>query len=217
MEAPKMSAIRLCFVGDSILLGYGDPELVGWTGRACRTVTRRRQPLTAYNLGVRGDTSADVELRWRKEVDVRSRTHDRVAIVFGFGLNDCAVRDGSEFRVAPELTAHHARAILASAGQSMTTLLVGPAPVDDTRLPPQVTPGVIYRVSNRDLVERSQILSEAARECGVPYLDLMTPLLGDSLWAKAMAVGDGVHPPAGGYARIASLVGRWGDWRGLFV
>ena len=48
----------ICFVGASVLAGVGDPKALGWVGRV---VARSIQPdlrLTAYNLGVRGQTSA---------------------------------------------------------------------------------------------------------------------------------------------------------------
>ena len=54
-----------------MVAGVGDPKGQGWV---TRVVGRTQYPdleLTAYNLGVRGDTSADVLRRWATEVPVR--------------------------------------------------------------------------------------------------------------------------------------------------
>ena len=71
--------VGLCFVGSSMTAGYGDPKGLGWVGRV---VSRTQHPdldLTAYNLGVRGDTSADVMARWRTETAPRWVNRDRAS------------------------------------------------------------------------------------------------------------------------------------------
>jgi len=78
--------VGLCFVGASVTAGYGDPKGLGWVGRV---VSRTQHPdldLTAYNLGVRGDTSAGVMGRWR------ARFVDRLFV--GHGVLDPWARMG---------------------------------------------------------------------------------------------------------------------------
>ena len=55
--------MRLCVFGDSFVNGTGDPERLGWLGRAGAGA----RDVTVYNLGMRGDTSADIRGRWRAE------------------------------------------------------------------------------------------------------------------------------------------------------
>ncbi len=50
-------ALRICFIGDSITNGYGDPEYRGWPAFLSAAARRGGSDITAYNLGVRGDTS----------------------------------------------------------------------------------------------------------------------------------------------------------------
>ena len=59
--------IRICFVGDSLVNGAGDPECLGWTGRICAGARGDGYDVTYYNLGVRGQTSADIASRWHEE------------------------------------------------------------------------------------------------------------------------------------------------------
>ena len=77
-EGPR--DLALVFLGASLVAGVGDPKGQGWV---TRVVGRTQDPdleLTAYNLGVRGDTSADVLHRWATEVPLRwaGRTERRV-------------------------------------------------------------------------------------------------------------------------------------------
>ena len=62
---------RVFFVGDSFVAGVGDPEHRGWVGRLSERAQRAGAPITAYNLGVRRDTSDDICRRWMDEVAVR--------------------------------------------------------------------------------------------------------------------------------------------------
>ena len=59
--------MRICFVGDSFVNGTGDPECLGWPGRICAAARRAGHDVTYYNLGVRRDTSGDVQARWELE------------------------------------------------------------------------------------------------------------------------------------------------------
>src|SRR5918997_5203792 len=62
---------RVFFVGDSFVAGIGDPQHRGWVGRLAERAHRIGAPITAYNLGVRRDTSDDILRRWADEVAVR--------------------------------------------------------------------------------------------------------------------------------------------------
>ena len=56
--------MRLCFIGDSLVNGTGDPTGLGWVGRVTASARRRGHDVTTYNLGIRRDTSADIAARW---------------------------------------------------------------------------------------------------------------------------------------------------------
>jgi hypothetical protein len=62
---------RVFSVGDSFVAGVGDPDQRGWVGRLAARSHRDGAPITAYNLGVRRDTSDEVCRRWASEVAVR--------------------------------------------------------------------------------------------------------------------------------------------------
>jgi len=52
--------LRILFFGDSFVAGTGDATALGWPGRLVAASHDAGRPITAYNLGVRRDTSADV-------------------------------------------------------------------------------------------------------------------------------------------------------------
>jgi len=79
-----VTAIRICFTGDSITLGTGDETTLGWPGRLGRAAWSQGHEDTVYNLGVRGETSADIRLRWRNEAARRLPSTMNWALVFAF-------------------------------------------------------------------------------------------------------------------------------------
>src|SRR5579864_3855917 len=86
-------SMRVCFFGDSFVNGTGDDEGLGWVGRVVASARQAGLDLTAYNLGIRRDTSADVAARWLYEARLRLPAEHEGRLVFSFGANDCASVD----------------------------------------------------------------------------------------------------------------------------
>jgi lysophospholipase L1-like esterase len=63
--------MRICFFGDSFVNGTGDDDGLGWVGRVVARARQGGRDVTAYNLGIRRDTSADVAARWVGEARLR--------------------------------------------------------------------------------------------------------------------------------------------------
>lgn len=63
--------MRICFFGDSVINGTGDDDGLGWVGRVVAQARRGGCDVTAYNLGIRRGTSADVAARWAGEARLR--------------------------------------------------------------------------------------------------------------------------------------------------
>lgn len=194
-----MSAMRICFIGDSFVNGTGDPLCQGWTGRVASRARLAGRDLTHYNLGIRRDTSQDIAARWREEAARRLPEDIDGRLVFSFGLNDC-IAENDRPRLAPEESLRAARAVLAAATLWKPTLMVGPPPIADD--------GVNARAGTL-----SAALAGLCAETGVPFLDVFTPLAAESVWRTEVAAGDGAHPGAAGYDRLAGLVASWPAWR----
>jgi len=179
--------MRICFVGDSMVNGTGDPEFLGWTGRVLRRERHRRPELTGYNLGIRRDTSGQVRTRWRDEVTRRLPTEIEGRVVFSFGVNDAV----QEVPVAETLA--NAAAILAEASSRWPVLMMGPVPI----VPEDA------RARSRRLDDE---LAAVCGGLGAPYLAVFDALLETPVWLAEAGAGDGAHPGAGGYGRLAEIV-----------
>ncbi|HEY8615462.1 GDSL-type esterase/lipase family protein [Phenylobacterium sp.] len=186
--------MRLLAFGDSFVLGQGDPDHLGWIGRAVRA----RPEVTLYNLGIRGETSVEVARRWRAEAAPRLRAGES-GILFSFGANDCQLEGGAP-RVPTAETLLAARQALTEARQLAPILMVGPPPMPD--------PGVAARL---------ETLNEHLKTLGgriqAPFIDVFRPLFADGLWNREAEMLDGAHPGAGGYQRMADLVAAHPAWR----
>ncbi len=194
--------MRICFFGDSFVNGTGDDDGLGWVGRVVAEARRRGRDLTAYNLGIRGNTSADVAARWEGEARLRVSADVDGRLVFSFGANDCASKGPrGEPRVARAQTLAHAESILVAARRWLPTLMIGP--------------GVM--ASDHEANARIRALSAAYAElCErivVPYFDIGELLLASPTWTEEALAGDGAHPNRGGYAIVADAVSKWRPWR----
>ncbi len=198
-----MKDIRICFFGDSFVTGAGDPTYLGWVGRACAAMTSPHYKLTAYNLGIRGNTSEQIEVRWLAEANLRFRTDCDKRVVFSFGTNDNLVEEGLR-KVELTNSVHCARRILTQAKALFPVLLIGPPAVENDQM-------------NRRAVATSTAYAELCDQLSVPYLDTYQPLSQNALWMQEVAAVDGVHPAASGYLALSQLVTEWSAWQSWFA
>jgi len=188
---------RVLFFGDSFVAGTGDPSGLGWVGRVVAASFQAGVSLTAYALGVRGQTSVAVAARWYAEAVARLDPDCDCRVVFALGTND----SGSA-AIKPERSVQTLATVLAEAAdQGLPAFVVGPAPVGDP---------------SRDdrLVALSASFAELAAQRGVPFVDVIEALRASQAWTGEAAAGDGAHPAAGGYEQFARLVlaGGFVDW-----
>jgi len=193
---------RILFFGDSFVAGVGDPTGLGWAGRVAAASHDARRPITAYNLGVRGDTSADVALRFEAEMQARTRNADAsYGIVLGFGANDMIVQD-NRLRVAPGRSVSTLnRLIDLTQASGHGVFVVGPPPVGE-------------RDEDERIGELSNQFAHVVSHRGLPYVETARVLSAHDAWRSEAAANDGSHPAAGGYAALAEIVlaAGWTAW-----
>jgi len=194
-EGPRDLAI--VFLGASLVAGVGDPKGHGWVTRVVGRTQHPDLELTAYNLGVRGDTSADVLQRWASEVPLRWAGRTERRVVLSVGTND----------VASGITLARHRLNLANllddaASSGVGVFVVSPPPTADA-----------------ELNERLEVLVDAQADVcarrGVPFVDCYAPLMGHDQWRTDLAASSVEnHPGQAGYGLIAWLVlhNGWADW-----
>jgi acyl-CoA thioesterase I len=189
--------MRICFVGDSMVNGTGDPLYLGWVGRVLQDERKRRTELTGYNLGIRRDTTAQVLARWEAETAARLPAGIEGRVVFSFGGNDAA-QD-----VEPALSVANAEAMITRAKARWPVLVVGVVPI--------AVDGVCERCARLD-----GMFAGLCARLAVPYVPVFDELM-NSVWRDEARAGDGAHPGAGGYARMAELILANEAWRRWMV
>lgn len=194
--------MRVCFFGDSFVNGTGDDDGLGWVGRVVAAARRQGRDVTGYNLGIRGNTSADVAARWKGEAGLRLPPECDGRLVFSFGANDCAsATAGGGPRVGRAESIAHAEAILGAARRWLPTLMVGPAVIAGET------------AANARIRARSSDYAALCARLDVPYLEICGLTSDSAVWSREALAGDGAHPNRGGYAVIADAVGAWPSWR----
>ncbi|MGL4175187.1 MAG: GDSL-type esterase/lipase family protein [Dermatophilaceae bacterium] len=194
-DGPRDAA--LVFLGDSLVVGVGDPKGQGWVTRVVGRTQHPDVEITPYNLGVRGDSSADLLARWSVEVPRRWVGRNERRLVVSVGTNDL---------VNGVTLARHrlnlANLLDDAAGQGVGSFVVSPPPTDD--------PG---------MNERLEVLVDAQADvCGrrdVPFVDCYRPLSAHEQWRTDLAASPVPrHPGQAGYGLIAWLVlhNGWGEW-----
>jgi len=192
----------LMFFGDSHTVGVGDAEGLGWTGRVFAAAMEAGIPTTSYNLGVGGETSADVAGRWRAEARPRlPRGEGDPRVILAFGVNDVSLEDESRRCTQQQSLLALEEVLLGAQGLGLRRFVVGPAPIGDEAL-------------NDSIAELSYAYRMLCARHRVPFVPLVDELRGNETWRQSIAAGDGAHPGAAGYAEIARLVleAGWIDW-----
>ncbi len=191
-----MPDLRVCFLGDSFTLGTGDVEGLGWAGRVHAAERGRGTDLTAYNLGIRGQTGAEIAARAEREIDERiAGKGDRQAVVVAFGTNDIRLD-----RPVEETAAALEQVVTWAKTRGYDVFVMGTPRAAEPEL------DAIRGQLNLDL-------EYAARRLGAPFLDIRQRLGDWSRWHKGALDGDGIHPGAEGYAAVAAVFSAWTPWR----
>jgi lysophospholipase L1-like esterase len=181
------------FFGDSLVAGVGDPAGGGWVARVVSACFDEDLDVTAYNLGVRGETSVQVANRWRAEATARMLPGGDARLVVSFGTNDTTLEHSIVRVPAARSLAALARMLEEARTLGFAPLVVGPAPIDDSE-------------QNQRIADLSASFAELCHEHDTPFFRVFEPLLASSVWMSEVSAGDGAHPGAAGYQTLARLL-----------
>ena len=177
----------ICYFGDSLTLGYGDPSGLGWPGRVTGKLITLGTDVTGYNLGIRKNVTARLSDRWQHEAELRLLPGLEHKLVFSFGVADVMNE------VPADDTLVNAETILTQAKTFGEVLLIGPTPVGNNR-----QTDAIAALSDR--------LEELCETLGVPFVAVMAPMQESGVFQQALKDGDSIHPSAMGYAALAECI-----------
>lgn len=177
----------ICYFGDSITLGYGDPSGLGWPGRVSGRLATLGVDVTSYNLGVRKDASTVLVNRWQQEAELRKMDGMDHKLVFSFGVADVLTGQSMEESLAA------AEDILTKARTMGDVLLIGPTPVSED-------------AKSEAIEALSSKLSGLCERLDVPFLPVIEAMRESDTYRQALEAGDTIHPALPGYAVLADCI-----------
>ena len=198
MTSQPLKEIRICFLGESLVNGTGDPECLGWAGRICQDAFLKGFDITYYNLGVRRETSRELRKRWLHEVSYRLPQQYNGRLVFSFGANDTTIENGKT-RVSLQDSITNLGDILSIAKELYPVLVVSAPPIDD-------------KEQNQRISDLSKEFAKVCTQLNVPYLNVFPELIESDIWMEEVKKYDGAHPRAAGYQVFAQIVQNWQGW-----
>lgn len=195
--------VRICYIGDSLVNGTGDRQMLGWTGRVSASANSAEFIMTHYNLGIRGNTSEDILNRWKTEFERRKVDTADCRLVFSFGVNDTVMENGKT-RVIESVSLMNARSIMHAASDMANPFWIGPTPVDNDE-------------QNNRIRKLSDQFNLLAKDTGVDYLPVYSSLISNPIWREEVRKGDGSHPDSAGYTVLSELILNAPIWRNFIT
>lgn len=210
---------KLFFVGDSITAGAWD-EKGGWANRLIGQIMRETMAdgfteggfyCLPYNLGISGDTVADILPRLKNEITARldpDTPNEAVEIVFSIGVNDSAYMpiEGRPRFTDRDFQENLEALIALSRGLARRVSCIGLLPVNDDLLDP-VPWAPEYAYSCTHIERFEEIIAAVCRKHDLHFLPLFETWR--SLPDYKNLLIDGIHPNSEGHALLTRQIGEF--------
>jgi lysophospholipase L1-like esterase len=192
-------------LGASIAFGAGDPE-GGWASRLRYIIDAETSPNKVsrnlvYNLGVSGETTAELLSRIDHEVKPRCRQGHISIAVFSIGGNDAGyLTTESRFCVPPAQFTRNLETLLLVASNYCPIIFVqNLTPVVDDIA--SARPGAVKSKRNVYVDEYNHLLTTVCNNSSASIVDVHGLFVQED--PHLLICDDGVHPNARGHAAIA--------------
>ncbi|MDX2254338.1 MAG: GDSL-type esterase/lipase family protein [Pseudanabaenaceae cyanobacterium bins.39] len=200
-------SLRVIAFGDSLIYGYGDPLNGGWVEQFRRHWMSLDQGHVLYNLGVRGDTTAQVNQRLEQEFLLRGELRNRVPdlMILSVGVND-SPRVGKRSMTNFDRFSLEIVNLLDKAQSLCPVIFVGMVPVDESKMPFLDC----MHFNHEDQFRYKEVTKSACQVRDIPYFDLfdLWRSRGQS-WLLEHLSADGLHPNSQGYHSIFRDLQQW--------
>lgn len=192
----------ICIFGDSITWGAVDPGCGGWATRLrnyFESIGERVDNDTdVYNLGVSGDNTEDLLVRFRTEMIARNPN----LILFAVGINDSQfIISRNQNRVSVEKFKANIEKLIEEAREiTEKIIIIGLTQVDESKTSP-IPWNLDKRYTNVDIKKYDAVLRGLSSEKNIPYIDMSEVLNLDDL-------SDGLHPNSQGHIKMFEVIKR---------
>lgn len=223
---PPSHSLRVVAFGDSLIYGYGDPINGGWVEQMRRKWMANSYSQAAsqgaghvlYNLGVRGDTSAQVNQRLEQEFLLRGELRNKLPdlMILSVGVND-SPRVGK--RSSRSMTDYDRFTLeivnlLDKAQNLCPVIFVGMVPVDESKMPFLDC----LHFNHEDQFRYKEATKSACQVRNIPYLDIfdLWQERGQN-WSSDRLCQDGLHPNSEGYLALFQDICNWSPLKQLTI
>lgn len=186
---------RIIVFGDSITWGASDYECGGWVSRLKNYFENDSDnDIDVYNLGVSGDTTGDLLLRFRIECLARNR-HPQI-IIFAIGTNDSQyINSKNNPRTPIDKFENNLKELIKQAKEfSNKIIFIGLTKVDESKLMPVPWSGEKF-YDNENVLKYNSVIKNVSEKYKLPFINLFDLLDMDNL-------DDGLHPNSNGHEKM---------------
>lgn len=206
-SARSHQPLRITAFGDSLIYGYGDPIHGGWVEQLRRRWMGTASGHVLYNLGVRGDTAAQVNQRLEQEFLLRGELRNKRPdlIILSVGVND-SPRVGNRRLTDFDRFKLEMINLLDKAQNLCPVMFVGMVPVDESKMPFLDC----LHFNHDDQFRYKEATKSACQVRDIPYLDIFDiwQARGQD-WICDRLHTDGLHPNTEGYQSIFQELLNW--------
>jgi lysophospholipase L1-like esterase len=192
----------ICF-GASTVYGRNDSQAGGFVGRLRGWHEPQHVKNLIYNLGIGGETIADMLLRLNHEVKIRNPE----LLIFYSGYNDIVRRDSKTADCACSLTDYKlaCKNLFSQAKDLCPVLAILPLPFKEELTSPFGKLNWYYLISDAQkyIDAQAQVINSLA----IDSIDLFNPQL--SAPDDALISSDGLHPSSAGHQLIFEKIRDW--------
>ena len=188
--------MNILIFGDSITWGAYDPEQGGWATRLRNYFEEKDNDIDVYNLGISGDTTADLLAR----IEVEAKSREPNLIIFAIGINDAQfIHSTNGLRVSLDEFQQNLAKLLSIAKKfTNKVVFVGLTKVDESKTTPcPWKPDKSY--FNENIKRLDNAIEKFCEDNKLKFISMDSVVGNDDLI-------DGLHPNTKGHIKIFNLM-----------
>ncbi len=184
--------MNILIFGDSITWGAYDPEQGGWATRLRNYFEEQDNDVAVYNLGISGDTTADLLAR----IEVEAKSREPNLIIFAIGINDAQfIHSTNGLRVSPDEFQQNLAKLLALAKKfTNKVVFVGLTKVDESKTAP-IPWNTAKSYTNENIERLDNVIKKFCEDTKLKFIPMESIVGNDDLI-------DGLHPNTKGHIKI---------------
>jgi len=186
--------MNILIFGDSITWGAYDPEQGGWATRLRNYFEEKDNDIDVYNLGISGDTTADLLVR----IEVEAKSREPNLIIFAIGINDAQfIHSTNGSRVSLDEFQQNLAKLLSIAKKFTDKIVfVGLTKVDESKTTP-IPWNTDKSYTNENIERLDKAIKKFCEDNKLKFISMDGVVGNDDLI-------DGLHPNTKGHVKIFS-------------